>query len=545
MESAMNGSIDLNKLADSNPPIPSTHSPPSSPRSRIPSSRLIFFPNADVFGELTADQFNALIFGFLREKGFKRTAAEFKNEAEIENISIDENTINKATLPSLVHKGLRYTQLEANMHSTDAGLLTSPNRLEPLDIITNTVHDLSKIIKDRKENAMRKGKGIEYDVSNQEQLDNRQERNIDVHGGSRLMACTPSLPPVTRQVSDPDVYLLKGNSSEISACAWSPTDALMAVGFSHSTALIWEITDDLSSICGSGQRVYFLIHADAQTNELNLPVSTLAWNGEGNLLATGSYSGLTCIWSKNGWNSKGDFLLTGGCDDRILVWDTNAWELKHDITRHSEHLLDVAWGNDTSFAAISKKNIYVFNVGEPQPIKIFSGYQEEIGGIHWNPTGSLLASYCGANPIKIWTLEQDECLHNLMHSMKVHSIRWSPTGPGTNNPSKPFCFLASCSEDTTVKIWDPVQGQLLFSFKGHSSPVVGIEFRPDGNYLASASKDMSLLVWHIKDGNIVKSCSFSDATMYDLSWDREGKLLAASSDSKTLALIDVSFLCDM
>lgn len=78
-----------------------------------------------------------------------------------------------------------------------------------------------------------------------------------------------------------------------------------------------------------------------------------------------------------------------------------------------------------------------------------------------------------------------------------------------------------------------------------STPVVGIEFHPDGNYLASASKDMSLLVWHIKDGNIVKSCSFSDATMDDLSWDREGKLIAASSDSKTLALVDVSFLCDM
>ncbi|XP_039144466.1 F-box-like/WD repeat-containing protein TBL1XR1 isoform X3 [Dioscorea cayenensis subsp. rotundata] len=429
MESDMNGSIDLNKLADSNPPIPSIHSSPS-----LSPSRLIFFPNTDVFGELTTDQFNALILQFLLEKGFKRTAAEFKNEAEIENISIDENTINKAPLPSLVHKGLRYTQLEANMHSTDASLLMSRDRLEPLDIITNSVHDLSKIIKDRKENAMRKGKSIEYDVSNQEQQDNRQERNIDVHGGSRLMACTPSLPPVTRQVSDPDVFLLKGNSSEISVCAWSPTDALLAVGFSHSAALIWKIADDLSSVCGSGQKVYFLIHADAQTNEQNLHVGTLAWNGEGKLLATGSFSGLVCIWSKNGelrmrlgshraaiffieWNSKGDNLLTVGCDNRILVWDTNAWEPKHDITCHSEQLLDVAWGNDTSFATISKENIYVFNVGEPQPIKTFSGYQEEIGGIHWNPTGSLLASYGGANAIKIWTLEQDECLHNLMHSM--------------------------------------------------------------------------------------------------------------------------------
>ncbi|KAM0952652.1 putative transcription factor WD40-like family [Dioscorea sansibarensis] len=132
-----------------------------------------------------------------------------------------------------------------------------------------------------------------------------------------------------------------------------------------------------------------------------------------------------------------------------------------------------------------------------------------------------------------------------MHSMNVYSVRWSPTGPGTNNPSKPYCFLASCSKDTTVKIWDPVQGQLLFSFNGHSTPVIGIEFRPDGNYLASASEDTCLLIWHIKDGTIVKSCRFSDARMHDLSWDRAGKLIAAGSDKGTIALVDVSFLCDM
>ena len=49
--------------------------------------------------------------------GFELTASEFKNETEIENVPIDENTTNKAALLSLVHKGLRYTQLEANMHT--------------------------------------------------------------------------------------------------------------------------------------------------------------------------------------------------------------------------------------------------------------------------------------------------------------------------------------------------------------------------------------------------------------------------------------------
>lgn len=95
---------------------------------------------------------------FLAGQGFKHTAFAFENEAEIENIPIDKSKIDKDALPSFVHKGLRYTQLEANMHSTDGDSFIECYRLEPLDIITNCVHELSKIIKNRKENAKRKGK---------------------------------------------------------------------------------------------------------------------------------------------------------------------------------------------------------------------------------------------------------------------------------------------------------------------------------------------------------------------------------------------------
>ncbi|KAM0952658.1 putative transcription factor WD40-like family [Dioscorea sansibarensis] len=442
--------------------------------------------------------------------------------------------------------------------STDANSFTECYRLEPLDIITNSVHGLSKIIKNRKENAKGKRKRVVYSESNQDQGSNKRGKNIDVHGGPQLAARTASLPPVSHQVSDSDVYLLEGHSLEVSACAWSPTDSLLAVGSSDSMALIWKISDDLSKIYNSNSDVRYLIHPNTKNNGLD-GVSTLAWNGEGELLATGSFDGLASIWSKNGelkkaldnhketiffiaWNGKGDFLLTGSNDNRVVVWDTNTWESMQEVAFDSEQLLGVAWRNDTSFAACSTdKRICVYNNGEPQPVKTFSGYQEEVHGINWNPTGSLLASYSHGRSIKIWSLERDESLHDLMHNEIVHTVRWSPTGPGTNNPSKPYSFLASASEDRTVKVWDCVHGQLLYSFSGHRASVVELEFRPDGEYLASASEDQHLLIWNIKDGTIVKSYGSCDTSIYNLSWNKEGKLITAGSDGGTLCVVDASF----
>lgn len=41
-------------------------------------------------------------------------------------------------------------------------------------------------------------------------------------------------------------------------------------------------------------------------------------------------------------------------------------------------------------------------------------------------------------------MKQDACVHDLQaHSKEIYTIKWSPTGPGTNNPSANL-MLARC-----------------------------------------------------------------------------------------------------
>ena len=43
--------------------------------------------------------------------------------------------------------------------------------------------------------------------------------------------------------------------------------------------------------------------------------------------------------------------------------------------------------------------------------------------------------------------------HEQAHSKEIYTIKWSPMGPGTNNPNMPL-ILASASFDSTVRLWD-------------------------------------------------------------------------------------------
>ena len=70
----------------------------------------------------------------------------------------------------------------------------------------------------------------------------------------------------------------------------------------------------------------------------NKDVTSLDWNSDGTLLATGSYDGFARIWTTEGrlastlgqhkgpifalkWNKKGNYILSAGVDKTVGFWE--------------------------------------------------------------------------------------------------------------------------------------------------------------------------------------------------------------------------------
>ena len=60
----------------------------------------------------------------------------------------------------------------------------------------------------------------------------------------------------------------------------------------------------------------------------------------------------------------------------------------------------------------------------------------------------------------------------------VYSVAISPDGK----------WLASGSDDKTVRVWDAATGQELRRLEGHGGRVWSVSFSPDGKWLASGSR---------------------------------------------------------
>lgn len=382
------------------------------------------------------------------------------------------------------------------------------------------------------------------------------EENVTAEGPEPMEIDT-SIAPLSSLIPNSDVTVLEGHTSEVFVCAWSPAGSLLASGSGDSTARIWTIGD---GPCSSNSQkgpldVAVLKHYRGRTSDKSKDVTTLDWNGEGTLLATGSYDGQARIWSKEGelvstltkhkgpifslkWNKKGDYLLSGSVDKTAIVWDIKTGEWKQQFEFHAAPTLDVDWRNNVSFATCSTDNmIYVCKVGDNRPVKSFMGHQGEVNAIKWDPTGSLLASCSDDSTAKIWSLKQDTCLHDLKeHTKEIYTIRWSPTGPGTNNPNQQL-VLASASFDSTIKLWDVETGSVLHSLVAHGDPVYSVAFSPNGEYLASGSLDKCMHIWSVKEAKVVKTYVGSGG-IFEVCWNKEGDKIGACFSNNVVCILD-------
>jgi len=129
-------------------------------------------------------------------------------------------------------------------------------------------------------------------------------------------------------------------------------------------------------------------------------------------------------------------------------------------------------------------------------LRTLHGHTRGVNDVAWSPTAEYLATASDDKSLRIWDAETGAALVELRgHTNYVFSCAFSPQ---TN-------LLVSGSFDETVKLWDVRSGDCVSTLPAHSDPVTGVDFNRDGTCVVSGSHDGLIRIWDTMTGECLKT----------------------------------------
>lgn len=96
-------------------------------------------------------------------------------------------------------------------------------------------------------------------------------------------------------------------------------------------------------------------------------------------------------------------------------------------------------------------------------------------------------------------------------------------------------ILVSCSDDATLYLWDAIEeSKPILRMLGHQAPVTHLAYSPDGRYIASCSFDKKVKLWDGRTGKFLVTFVGHVASVYQAAWAADSRSLATASKDSTV-----------
>ena len=224
---------------------------------------------------------------------------------------------------------------------------------------------------------------------------------------------------------------LNGHQGEVFMCLWNPIQRQLASGSSDGMCRLWGLSEMNKEKWEAKESEVSLTTAimphSLSEGEKFKDVTSLTWSPDGQYLATGCYDGITRTWDNTGklintlkahtgpvfslkWSKTGTYILSGSYDRRAIVWNAQTGEIFKTFLLHTGPVLDVDWKDGDIFATCSSdRSINICQVSSAEDniaMKKLEGHLDEVNAVCWSPGGMLLASCSDDSTAKIWTIEE-------------------------------------------------------------------------------------------------------------------------------------------
>ncbi len=154
----------------------------------------------------------------------------------------------------------------------------------------------------------------------------------------------------------------------------------------------------------------------------------------------------------------------------------------------------------------------------------FASHSDRVGAIAFSPGDQYIASGSDDRTIRIWRANDGQIVRTMTgHTSAIKAMAFSPQGQ----------YLASGAKDGGIIIWNWETGQEVIALTGHTDLITDLEWSPDGTKLASSGWDKKIRVWDFATGSEIRSFS-NKSWVRTVAWSQDGRFLFSGGNDSNL-----------
>ncbi len=152
---------------------------------------------------------------------------------------------------------------------------------------------------------------------------------------------------------------------------------------------------------------------------------------------------------------------------------------------------------------------------------VLEGHQRGVSQVKFSPDGRWIASCSADATVKIWDASTGKCMQTMEgHLAGISTVAWSPDSQ----------TIASGSDDKAIRLWDRATGKPYpIPLLGHHNYVYSLAFSPKGNMLVSGSYDEAVFLWDVRAGRVMRSLPAHSDPVGGVDFVRDGTLVVSCS----------------